>query len=76
MTYGVIVFVPALAVTVRRLHDIGKSGWWYCIAFVPFIGGIILFAFTLLDSEPYANPWGLDPKALERVTVPPYSIPR
>ena len=76
MAYGVILFVPALAVTIRRLHDIGKSGWWYFIAFVPLIGGIILFVFTVLDSEPYTNPWGLDPKASERVTITPYSIPR
>jgi hypothetical protein len=36
----------------------------------------VLFVFTLLDSEPYANPWGLDPKASERVIAPPYSMPR
>jgi uncharacterized membrane protein YhaH (DUF805 family) len=77
MAYGLILFVPSLAVTIRRLHDIGKSGWWYLIAFVPLIGGIILFVFTLLDSEPFANPWGLDPKASERVIIaPPYSMPR
>jgi uncharacterized membrane protein YhaH (DUF805 family) len=74
--YGLILFVPALSVTIRRLHDIGKSGWWYFIAFIPLIGGIILFVFTLLDSEPYANPWGLDPKASERAVVPPYAMPR
>jgi uncharacterized membrane protein YhaH (DUF805 family) len=74
--YGVPCIVPSLSVTIRRLHDIGKSGWWYFIAFVPLIGGIILFVFNLLDSEPYANEWGLDPKASERVTVPPYSMPR
>jgi uncharacterized membrane protein YhaH (DUF805 family) len=74
--YGVVCFIPSLSVTVRRLHDIGKSGWWYFIAFVPIVGGLILFVFTLLDSEPYANPWGQDPKASERVVVPPYAMPR
>ena len=68
--------VPSLAITIRRLHDIGKSGWWYFIAFVPIVGGIILFVFTLLDSEPYANQWGLDPKASERIMTPPYAMPR
>ena len=68
--YSLIVMVPGLAVTIRRLHDIGKSGWWYFIAFVPIIGGIILFVFTLLDSEPFANQWGLDPKAAERAPMP------
>lgn len=71
LVYGVVVFVPSLSVSIRRLHDIGKSGWWYFIGFVPFIGGIILFIFSLLDSEPNANEWGLDPKESERVQVPP-----
>jgi uncharacterized membrane protein YhaH (DUF805 family) len=74
--YSIAAFVPALSITVRRLHDIGKSGWWYFIAFVPLIGGIILLIFTLFDSEPYANHWGLDPKASERVLTPPYAMPR
>jgi uncharacterized membrane protein YhaH (DUF805 family) len=72
--YGLAAFVPTLAVTVRRLHDIGKSGWWYFIGFIPIIGGIILFIFTLLDSEPYANQWGLDPKASDRIPIPPYAM--
>jgi len=76
MAYCLALFVPSLSVTIRRLHDIGKSGWWYFIAFVPLIGGIVLFVFTLLDSEPYANQWGLDPKAAERsVSTPPYAMP-
>ena len=74
--YGMICFVPSLSITIRRLHDIGKSGWWYCISFVPLVGAIILLAFTIFDSEPSANQWGLDPKASERVLVPPYSMPR
>lgn len=68
--YSLVILVPGLAVTIRRLHDIGKSGWWYLIAFVPFVGGLILFVFTLLDSEPFPNQWGLDPKAAERVPMP------
>ena len=74
-TYGLVLFVPSLAITIRRLHDIGKSGWWYFIAFVPFVGGIILFVFTLLDSQPYPNEWGLDPKASERAAFPPPPAP-
>jgi len=69
--YSLVVMIPGLAVTIRRLHDVGKSGWWYFIAFVPLVGGIILFVFTLLDSEPFANQWGLDPKASERAPLPP-----
>jgi uncharacterized membrane protein YhaH (DUF805 family) len=60
--YGLVVCVPSLAVTVRRLHDIGKSGWWSFIGFVPLIGGIILFVFSLLDSDPDRNEYGPNPK--------------
>jgi len=54
--------VPALAVLIRRLHDTGKSGWWALIGLVPFIGGIVLLVFTLLDSEAGANKYGESPK--------------
>jgi uncharacterized membrane protein YhaH (DUF805 family) len=60
--FGVISFIPALAITIRRLHDIGRSGWWYLIAFVPLIGGLILIVFTLLDSDPDRNEYGPNPK--------------
>jgi uncharacterized membrane protein YhaH (DUF805 family) len=68
-TYGLVLFVPSLAVTVRRLHDIGRSGWWYLIAFVPLIGGLILFVFTLLDSDPDRNEYGPNPKVPGHATV-------
>jgi uncharacterized membrane protein YhaH (DUF805 family) len=55
------LFVPALAVAVRRLHDSGKSGWWYLIAFVP-LGGIVLLIFLCQDSQPSQNEWGPNPK--------------
>jgi uncharacterized membrane protein YhaH (DUF805 family) len=55
------VFIPNLAVTVRRLHDTGRSGWWLLIVFVPVIGAIILFVFMLLDSQREANAWGAPP---------------
>ena len=76
LAYCMVLFVPALAVTIRRLHDIGKSGWWYFIAFVPIVGGLVLFVFTLLDSEPYANQCWLDPKASERAPIPTTPIYR
>lgn len=56
------LLVPSLAVCVRRLHDIGKSGWWYLIGFVPYIGVIILFVFFVKDSQPGENKWGANPK--------------
>jgi uncharacterized membrane protein YhaH (DUF805 family) len=67
--YGLVLFVPSLAVTVRRLHDIGRSGWWYFIAFVPLIGGLILFVFMLLDGDPERNEYGPNPKIPGHVGV-------
>ncbi len=52
------ILVPSLALSVRRLHDINKSGWFLLIAFVPFVGGLILFIFTLLDSVNEGNNYG------------------
>ena len=46
------VIVPSLALTVRRLHDANFSGWMYLLVLIPFVGGIILLVFTLLDSKP------------------------
>ncbi|MEW4307049.1 DUF805 domain-containing protein [Rossellomorea marisflavi] len=64
--YALALFVPTLAVTVRRLHDTGRSGFWYFINFVPFAGGIILLVFCCLDSENGNNPWGSNPKNSDR----------
>ena len=55
------VFLPNLAVTVRRLHDVGRSGLWLLLVFIPFIGGLIIFVFLLLDSQPEPNKWGPPP---------------
>jgi uncharacterized membrane protein YhaH (DUF805 family) len=62
--YYLFILVPSLSVTVRRLHDIGKSGWMVLINFVPLIGGIILLIFTCMDSEPNDNQYGPNPKVL------------
>jgi uncharacterized membrane protein YhaH (DUF805 family) len=57
-----LVFVlPNLAVTVRRLHDVGRSGFWLLLVFIPFIGALILLAFLLLDSQSEPNKWGSPP---------------
>jgi uncharacterized membrane protein YhaH (DUF805 family) len=61
MIFLLVIIVPSLAVTVRRLHDIGKSGWWILISLVP-IASLVLFVFSLMDSEPGANKWGPNPK--------------
>jgi uncharacterized membrane protein YhaH (DUF805 family) len=55
MLVSLVLFLPSLAVTIRRLHDIGRSGGWYWIIFVPFAGIIVLFVFSLLPSTPDKN---------------------
>jgi uncharacterized membrane protein YhaH (DUF805 family) len=49
-------------VTVRRLHDTGRSGWWFFIIFIPIVGAIVLLVFMCLDSVPGGNKWGPNPK--------------
>jgi uncharacterized membrane protein YhaH (DUF805 family) len=60
--YGLAMLVPSLAVTVRRLHDTARSGWWILIALIPVIGTIILLIFMVLDSTPGENGYGPNPK--------------
>lgn len=60
--YGLAVLVPSFAVTVRRLHDIDKTGWWILICLVPVIGGITLLVMTVLDGTQGSNQYGPDPK--------------
>ena len=55
---GLYFIIPSIAVTVRRLHDTNRSGWWYLIILIPFIGGLVLFVFTLLASDPNDNEYG------------------
>ncbi len=62
-TIALIVFlIPNLAVSVRRLHDTGRSGWWLLIGLVPVIGFFVLLYFFVLDSE-NDNQYGPYPKA-------------
>jgi uncharacterized membrane protein YhaH (DUF805 family) len=56
------LLIPSLALGVRRLHDIGKSGWWILIGLIPLVGVIVLIVFACQDSEPGTNQWGPSPK--------------
>jgi uncharacterized membrane protein YhaH (DUF805 family) len=60
--YALATFVPGLAVLVRRLHDVGKSGWMYFIALIPIIGAIWLLVLLFTDSQQGDNKWGANPK--------------
>ena len=62
--YALAAIIPLLAVSVRRLHDIDRSGWWYLINLIPLIGPIVMLVFTLLDSTPGDNRYGPDPKGV------------
>ncbi|TXS94291.1 DUF805 domain-containing protein [Parahaliea maris] len=62
--YSLAVFLPSLAVAVRRLHDIGRTGWWLLIAFIPLVGLIVLLVFYCLDSQPGDNEYGPNPKGV------------
>ncbi len=54
--------IVALGMSVRRLHDIGKSGWLILLSLIPYIGSIILFVMFCMDSQRGANQWGPNPK--------------
>ena len=62
--YALAMLIPGLAVTVRRLHDVGKSGWMILIALIPIIGSIWLLVLMVTDSNPGENEYGANPKEL------------
>ncbi len=63
--YSLAVLIPGIAVSVRRLHDTNRSGWWLLIGLVPFIGAIVLLIFMLQDGQPGDNRYGPNPKDSE-----------
>ncbi len=63
--YTLAVLLPGIGVSVRRLHDTGRSGWWLLIVLVPLVGAIVLLVFMVLDSQPAQNAYGPNPKAGE-----------
>lgn len=63
--YALAVFVPGLAVTVRRLHDTGRGAWWLLIALVPFAGAIAVLMLMAQNGKPGKNQYGVNPKEAE-----------
>lgn len=61
--YGLAILIPSIAVSVRRLHDTGRTGWWLLIALVPLVGAIVILIFMVLDSQPGENDYGPNPTA-------------
>jgi len=62
--YSLAVLIPSIAVSVRRLHDINRRGWWLLIGLIPIIGAIILLIFAAKDSQPGENQYGPNPRAI------------
>jgi uncharacterized membrane protein YhaH (DUF805 family) len=60
-----------MALSVRRLHDVDRTGWWYLLGLVPFLGGIVLLVWFCTDGTRGSNRFGADPKAAdaERIAV-------
>jgi uncharacterized membrane protein YhaH (DUF805 family) len=61
--YLLAIVIPSIAVLVRRLHDIGKSGWWFFIGLIPLVGAIWLLVLLCTDGNPGENSYGPSPKA-------------
>ena len=68
--YSLIIFIPGLALTIRRLHDTGKSGWYILVALIPIVGGIIVLYFLVQDSQQEQNEYGISPKYGGIITSP------
>ena len=66
---GLLLFLPSLAVAVRRLHDTGRSGWWLLLGLIPLIGAIVLIIFYATDGQPGENQYGPNPK--EKIAAEP-----
>ena len=60
--FSLAVFLPSIAVGVRRLHDVDKSGWWYLLILIPLIGWLILIVFFFIhQGTAGSNRFGEDP---------------
>lgn len=56
--FALAILLPNLALAIRRLHDTGRSGWWLLVAFVPFVGSLVLLVFYILPGQPENNQFG------------------
>ena len=61
MLFNLIIIIPSLSLTTRRLHDINKSGWWQLIYLIPIIGLFVMLYFLVQRGDKFENIYGLDP---------------
>ncbi len=66
LVYSLAVLLPGIAVTIRRLHDTGRSGWYILLGFIPCIGVIILLVFMVQDSDAGDNEYGPNPIGVDK----------
>ena len=59
---NIALLIPGIAVSMRRLHDIGKCGWWLLLGFIPLVNLYLIYLFVK-DSQPGENEYGASPKA-------------
>ncbi len=64
--FTLAIFLPALSLIFRRLHDTGRTGLWFLLAFIP-LGALVLLAFLCMDSQPGENEYGPNPKETDVV---------
>ncbi len=62
LLFNLAILIPSIAVGIRRMHDVGKSGWWLLIPIIPIIGWIWFLVLTIKDSDPNENDYGINPK--------------
>ena len=68
--FTVLLILPTLAVSVRRLHDINRSGWWYLVILIPLIGGIVLLIWACTRGTQGPNKFGADPISFITPSIP------
>ena len=61
--FGIATFIPGIALGIRRMHDIGKSGWWLLVGLIPIIGWIVLIVWLATKSDAGSNQWGVTERA-------------
>jgi len=65
--YSLVVLIPSFAVFFRRMHDLGKSGWWWLMGLIPVIGTIWLIVLLATDGNSGENKYGPDPKGVTTI---------
>ena len=68
--YLLFIFIPMLAVTTRRLHDIGNSGWWQLIGLIPFIGALVILLMMMTKGDEGENKYGPSPYGVKEPPKP------